>query len=460
MTDALFNEELIQRYDVAGPRYTSYPTAVQFTEAYGPAEYRAQALATNATGAPLSLYVHIPFCDTVCYYCACNKVVTKDRGRAAPYLERLHKELALQGELFDGQRPVDQMHWGGGTPTFLSHGEMEELVATIDRHFALRHDDSGEYGIEIDPREVAPGTLALLRRLGFNRLSIGVQDLDARVQQAVNRVQPEAVTFGAIDEARREGFHSVSIDLMYGLPHQSRASFAETLDRVAAARPDRIAVFNYAHLPHMFGPQRRIDEADLPSPAEKLAILRDTIERLTAAGYVYIGMDHFALPEDELARAQRAGTLHRNFQGYSTHADCDLIAVGVTGVGQVGQSYSQNVREVEPYFERIDAGELPIFRGIELSFDDRLRRAVITDLICHFRLDRRATGERWGVDFDDYFADELAALAPMAADGLVAFEGDVLRVCEPGKLLIRNICMTFDAYLEQAGEKPRFSRVI
>ncbi|MFO8156287.1 MAG: oxygen-independent coproporphyrinogen III oxidase [Pseudomonadota bacterium] len=460
MSESLFNEELIQRYDVAGPRYTSYPTAVQFTEAFGPAEYRAQALATNTTGAPLSLYVHIPFCDTVCYYCACNKIVTRDRGRAEPYLRRLHRELELQGELFDGQRPVDQMHWGGGTPTFLSHGEMEELVATIDRHFALRHDDSGEYGIEIDPREVAPGTLALLRRLGFNRLSIGVQDLDARVQQAVNRVQPEAVTFGAIDEARREGFHSVSIDLMYGLPHQSRASFAETLDRVAAARPDRIAVFNYAHLPHMFGPQRRIDEADLPSPAEKLAILRDTIERLTAAGYVYIGMDHFALPEDELARAQRAGTLHRNFQGYSTHADCDLIAVGVTGVGQVGQSYSQNVREVEPYFERIDAGELPIFRGIELTFDDRLRRAVITDLICHFRLDRRATGERWGVDFDDYFAEELAVLESMATDGLVAFEGDVLRVCEAGKLLIRNICMTFDAYLREAGEKPRFSRVI
>ncbi len=460
MSESLFNEELIQRYDVAGPRYTSYPTAVQFTEAFGPAEYRAQALATNTTGAPLSLYVHIPFCDTVCYYCACNKIVTRDRGRAEPYLRRLHRELELQGELFDGQRPVDQMHWGGGTPTFLSHGEMEELVATIDRHFALRHDDSGEYGIEIDPREVAPGTLALLRRLGFNRLSIGVQDLDARVQQAVNRVQPEAVTFGAIDEARREGFHSVSIDLMYGLPHQSRASFAETLDRVAAARPDRIAVFNYAHLPHMFGPQRRIDEADLPSPAEKLAILRDTIERLTAAGYVYIGMDHFALPEDELARAQRAGTLHRNFQGYSTHADCDLIAVGVTGVGQVGQSYSQNVREVEPYFERIDAGELPIFRGIELTFDDRLRRAVITDLICHFRLDRRATGERWGVDFDDYFAEERAVLESMATDGLVAFEGDVLRVCEAGKLLIRNICMTFDAYLREAGEKPRFSRVI
>ena len=460
MTDALFDEALIQRYDVAGPRYTSYPTAVQFTEAFTAEEYRAQARATNATGAPLSLYVHIPFCDTVCFYCGCNKVVTKDRSRAAPYLERLHKELALQGALFDAGRPVNQMHWGGGTPTFLSHGEMEALMATIGEHFELRTDDSGEYGIEIDPREVAPDTLALLRRLGFNRLSIGVQDLDEQVQKAVNRIQPESVTFDAIETARKEGFHSVSVDLMYGLPFQNLTTFGRTLERIIAARPDRIAVFNYAHLPHMFKPQRRINEDDLPSPAEKLAILKLTIESLVAAGYVYIGMDHFALPQDELARAQQAGTLHRNFQGYSTHADCDLIAVGVTGVGQVGQSYSQNVREVEPYLERLDAGELPIFRGIELTFDDRLRRAVITDLICHFRLDRDAVAASWGIDFDDYFAAELVALGPMIDDGLVTLDGRTIRVNERGKLLIRNICMTFDAYLQQAGEKPRFSRVI
>ncbi|MFP4696994.1 oxygen-independent coproporphyrinogen III oxidase [Thiohalospira sp.] len=458
MTDVLFNEDLIRRYDTSGPRYTSYPTAVQFHEGFGEAEYRAAAEATNAGGAPLSLYVHIPFCDTVCFYCACNKVVTKDRSRAGAYLDRVERELALQGELFDGHRPVDQMHWGGGTPTFLSHGEMERLVEATARQFRLRDDDTGEYALEIDPREVGNDTLHLLRQLGFNRLSIGIQDLDPDVQKAVNRVQPDRDTFGALDTARAEGFRSVSVDLMYGLPFQDRQRFARTLDRIIAAAPDRIAVFNYAHMPHYFKPQRRIRDEDLPGPQEKLAILHETIDRLTAAGYVYIGMDHFARPDDELARAQREGTLHRNFQGYSTHATCDLVAIGATGIGQVGNTYSQNVRELDDYYAALDAGRLPVFRGLELTFDDRLRRAVITDLICHFRLDTARVSAEWGIDFDDYFAAERAALEPMAADGLVEREGAILRVREPGKLLIRNICMVFDAYLERA--EGRHSKVI
>ena len=384
-----FDPDLIRRYDKAGPRYTSYPTAVQFHTGFGEAQYRVWAQQTNEEPIPrpLSLYFHIPFCDTVCFYCACNKVVTKNRSKALPYLDHLYRELALQGALFDRDRHVDQLHWGGGTPTFLSHAQMEELMAETRRHFKLRDNDEGEYSIEIDPREADRETVAVLRRLGFNRMSLGVQDFDPRVQKAVNRHQSYEETMAVMGAARDEGFKSVSVDLIYGLPFQSVGSFARTLDTVIEASPDRISVFNYAHLPELFMPQRRINADELPSPAEKLDILAMAIERLTGAGYVFIGMDHFAKPDDELAVAQRSRTLYRNFQGYSTHADCDLVAMGITAISMVGDTYSQNVKTLDEYYAALDAGRLPILRGVELTPDDRLRRRVITELICHYRLD-------------------------------------------------------------------------
>jgi len=458
-TRIVFDPALIRKYDKAGPRYTSYPTAVQFHEGFGPAEYGELALASNATGRPLSLYVHIPFCDTVCFYCACNKVVTKNRRHTVPYLDHLYREIALQGALFDRARPVAQLHWGGGTPTFISADEMRELMRVTGEHFRLLDDDSGEYSIEVDPRETDDHTIALLRQLGFNRLSLGVQDFDPEVQKAVNRIQSRAITLKVMDAARREGFKSISVDLIYGLPLQSAASFGRTVEDIIAQSPDRISVFNYAHLPDLFKTQRQIDAAALPPPAVKLAILETTIGQLTAAGYVYIGMDHFAKPDDELALAQQAGTLYRNFQGYSTHADCDLIGLGATSIGMVGDSYSQNLKGLEEYYGRIDEGRLAVFRGVRLDADDLLRRAVITMLICNFALDFAAVERRHGIRFRDYFAVELAELADMEADGLLALSETGIRVLPPGRLLIRNICMAFDRYLREQ-KQQRFSKVI
>ena len=458
-TALVFDRALIHKYDKAGPRYTSYPTAVQFHDGFGEAEYREQILTSNASGRPLSLYLHIPFCDTVCFYCACNKIVTRNRRHAAPYLDHLYREIALQGALFDRSRPVTQLHWGGGTPTFISAGEMRELMRVTGEHFHLLNDDSGEYSIEVDPRETDDGTLALLRELGFNRLSLGVQDFDPDVQKAVNRIQSRELTLKVMDAARREGFHSISVDLIYGLPLQSVARFARTVDEIIAQNPDRISVFNYAHLPELFKTQRQINASALPPPAEKLEILKTVIEQLTGAGYVYIGMDHFAKPDDELARAQQAGTLYRNFQGYSTHADCDLIGLGATSIGMVGDSYSQNLKGLEDYYARIDAGRLAVFRGVRLEQDDRLRRAVITDLICHFTLDFATVERRFGIRFADYFAAEWAELADMQADGLLALSATGIQVLPPGRLLIRNICMVFDRYLREQ-KQQRFSKVI
>ena len=458
-TAIVFDSTLIRKYDKAGPRYTSYPTAVQFHAGFGEAEYREQALASNAGGRSLSLYFHIPFCDTVCFYCACNKIVTKNRRHAAPYLDHLYREIALQGTLFDRSRPVAQLHWGGGTPTFISADQMRELMRVTGEHFRLLDDDRGEYSIEVDPRETDDGTIALLRELGFNRLSLGVQDFDPEVQQAVNRIQSQDITLKVMDAARREGFKSISVDLIYGLPFQTAASFGRTVDEIVAQSPDRISVFNYAHLPELFKTQRQIDASALPPAAEKLEILKTAIEQLTRAGYVYIGMDHFAKPDDELARAQQAGTLYRNFQGYSTHADCDLIGLGATSIGMVGDSYSQNLKGLEEYYARIDMGRLAVFRGVRLDADDRLRRATITDLICHFTLDFARIEHRFGIRFDDYFALELAELIDMQADGLLALSETGIRVLPPGRLLIRNICMTFDRYLREQ-KQQRFSKVI
>ncbi len=457
-----FDEVLIRRYDQSGPRYTSYPTAVQFHESFGADAYRERARETNVgiNARPLSLYFHIPFCDTVCFYCACNKIVTKNRKRAIPYLVHLHHEIGAQSELFDHDRVVDQLHWGGGTPTFLSHAQMIELMRVTGDHFQLRTDDQGEYSIEVDPREADAGTMALLRQIGFNRLSLGVQDFEPDVQKAVNRIQTEEQTLEVMNAARRVGFKSVNVDLIYGLPLQSRETFARTIDRIIDADPDRLSIFNYAHLPDRFKTQRQINAEELPAASEKLAILRLTIERLTDAGYVYIGMDHFSKPDDELAIAQRERKLYRNFQGYSTHSDCDLIAMGVTGIGSVGNTYSQNVRTVDEYYAILDEDELPVFRGIELNKDDLLRRYVIGELICHFSLDTRDVENRFDIEFAAYFAPEIETLNKMAADELLTMGDHHIEVSPKGRLLIRNICMTFDHYLNNEGEAHTFSKVI
>lgn len=455
----VFDLDLIKKYDQSGPRYTSYPTAVKFDQAFGEAEYRDIARQSNSSGNPLSLYFHIPFCDTVCFYCACNKIATKDRSKAAEYLQRMKKELAMQGELFDNSRPVEQLHWGGGTPTFLSGEEMRELMRTTAKAFQLLDDDSGEYSIEIDPREADADTVKLLREIGFNRMSLGVQDYDPKVQKAVNRLQSREITENVLNAAREEGFRSVSVDLIYGLPLQTLEGFRTTLDTILDAQPDRLSIFNYAHLPELFKPQRRIDVTELPGASEKLDILQMTAETLEQAGYVFIGMDHFARPDDELAVAQREGTLYRNFQGYSTHSHCDLIGIGITSIGMVDASYSQNLRTLDDYYAAIDSGHLPLHRGLKLNRDDLIRRDVITRLICHFRLDFSTISSRWEIDFKDYFSLELERLQQMQSDGLLALSGQDINVEPKGRFLIRNICMIFDAYLNQQGEQ-RFSKVI
>ncbi len=456
----VFDHELIRRYDKAGPRYTSYPTAVQFHNGFQEDTFRHYAEQSNvAPLKPLSLYFHIPFCDTLCFYCACNKIATKDRSLTIPYLAHLYKEIAMHGALFNQARPVTQLHWGGGTPTFLNEQQMRELMQVTAQHFQLVTDDSGEYSIEIDPRETNADTIALLREIGFNRLSLGVQDFNPTTQQAVNRIQSEEETLAVLTAARREGFKSVSIDLIYGLPHQTVGSFLDTLDKIVAVLPNRISMFNYAHLPTLFKPQRRINELDLPSPVEKLAILQHSSERLSQAGYVYIGMDHFALPEDELAIAQRQGTLYRNFQGYATQADCDLIGLGTTSISKVGDSYSQNVKTLEEYYAVIDSGHLPVFRGIALTADDKLRRAVIMQLLCHFKLEKSEIEAQYQIKFSDYFAEELPQLEILQRDGLIALSDRRIEILPAGRLLVRNICMTFDIYLRQ-NSGQRFSKVI
>ena len=458
-SDQIFDEALIARYNLSGPRYTSYPTAVQFHDGFGEQDYLRQVADTNAKGGPLSIYVHIPFCNTVCYFCACNKIITANRKRAVPYLADLFKEIELQGGLFDRSRPVDQLHWGGGTPTYIDRDQRAKLWAMLAENFNLHDDDSGEYSIEIDPREIDPEGIRELRDLGFNRISFGVQDIDPAVQKAVNRIQPWELTQEIFYAARDAGFHSISLDLIYGLSHQTQASFSATLAEVIKLSPDRLSVFNYAHMPQMFKVQKQIKDADLPSAAEKLAILKSSTEQLLEAGYRYIGMDHFAKPDDELALAQDNGTLYRNFQGYSTHAECDLVAMGNTGIGMVGRSYSQNEKGLEDYHQRIERGEVPLFRGVELTDDDLLRRDVITQLICNFSLNFAAVSAKHQIEFGDYFADELKALKVMQQDGLLDLDNSSIQVRPGGRLLIRNICMVFDRYLPKATEQ-RFSKVI
>lgn len=453
-----FDLDLIKRYDKSGPRYTSYPTALELHEGFGDADYRRQIEKSNSAGGPLSLYFHIPFCDTVCFYCACNKIVTKNRAHAEPYLNNLCKEVAMQGQLFDNTRKVDQLHWGGGTPTFLNYEQMKGLMDTTRRYFNLHDDDSGEYSIEVDPRETNDRTIAQLRELGFNRISLGLQDFDPEVQKAVNRLQSKEQTFAVLEAARKEGFRSTNIDLIYGLPLQTEESFERTLDQVLAYAPDRFSIFNYAHMPSRFKTQRQINEADLPSPPAKLEILQMVGRKLTEAGYVYIGMDHFAKPDDELAVAQREGKLYRNFQGYSTHSDCDLVGLGVTSIGRVGDAYIQNFKELDEYDKAISVGLLPVFKGVELDEDDKLRRAVITQLICHFDLNFAKIEKQFNIKFAEYFASELVNLKTMQLDGLLNLNSERITVLSAGRLLIRNICMVFDKYL--ALKQQQFSKVI
>lgn len=450
----------------SGPRYTSYPTADRFTADFGYGNFLEAVAALRMRGGrrPLSLYIHIPFCDTICYYCGCNKIVTKDRSKAATYLSYLKQEIELQGKLFTGMNLIEQLHFGGGTPTYLSDRQMEELMAHLRHCFEFAPDDVGEYSIEIDPRTVNRERVLSLRAQGFNRISLGVQDFDAEVQKAVNRIQPEAQTLEVIAAAREAGFRSVSIDLIYGLPKQDVTTMENTLQKVLVANPDRIALYNYAHLPHLFKTQRRIHDSDLPSSASKLDMLALCIARLTAAGYVYIGMDHFAKPDDDLAVAQRQGRLHRNFQGYSTRAESDLVACGVSAISSVGAIYSQNEKTLDAYYERLDEGKLPIARGIKLDTDDLLRRIIIQMLMCNFELSVASIEQAYPIDFAQYFAPELAQLALLQEDGLIGLDSKWLSVTPKGRLLIRNICMIFDRHLaaakENAPQPLRYSKTI
>jgi oxygen-independent coproporphyrinogen-3 oxidase len=455
-----FDPALIRKYDGFGPRYTSYPTADRFTDAFGSEQFVNALLGRGTRSAvqPLSLYVHLPFCNTICYYCACNKVTTGDHGRSAKYIRYLAKEIGIVAGLIDAASTVTQLHWGGGTPTFLSAEEMTALMSVLRDHFAFAPD--AECSIEIDPRKVGAATVELLAELGFNRMSVGVQDFDAAVQLAVNRIQSEAETLAVLDAARANGFRSLNVDLIYGLPRQTLRGFDVTLDKVLRGAPDRIALYSYAHVPHLFKPQRRISEADLPSPDTKLAILELAIAKLRDAGYVYVGMDHFARPDDELAVAQREGKLHRNFQGYSTHADCDLLALGISAIGKVGTTYSQNVRTLDEYYARLDDNALPCFRGWQLSADDLLRREVIQDLMCGFTASFRPIEDRHGIAFHDYFATELEALKPLSDDGLIELAPDAITVTARGRLLVRTVAMVFDRYLREQRERARYSRVI
>jgi oxygen-independent coproporphyrinogen III oxidase len=458
----LFDADLVDQYDQSGPRYTSYPTAVEFDSKFSVRDYCRLADQSNNQHAPrpLSLYLHLPFCATVCYYCACNKIVTNNRQRATVYLKHLFREIEQQGRLFAKERPVTQLHWGGGTPNFLDDGQMAEVMKVTRKHFMLEDGDRGEYSIEVDPRETHSDSMALLRDLGFNRLSVGVQDFDPRVQRAVNRVQSELLTFSVINAARVAGFRSINVDLIYGLPLQTVTAFSRTIDRILDAAPDRISAFNYAHLPERFKTQRQIRPEELPSPHEKLEILELTIDRLTRAGYQYIGMDHFARPDDELAVAQRNHTLHRNFQGYSTRGNCDLIGMGVSGIGSVGNAYYQNAKSLDEYYSRINRGELPIVRGFELDRDDQLRREVISRLICHFELEYSFLEYRFDIDFKSYFARELERLRRMHDDGLLSIGADRIEILPKGRMLIRAVCMVFDRYREDIEPDSRFSRVI
>lgn len=454
--------ELLSRFDVPGPRYTSYPTADRFVEAFDQADH-IQALTQRQNGtfgkpSALSLYVHIPFCESLCYYCACNKIITKHKERSAQYLTYLSKELDLHTRHLGRGQAVSQLHLGGGTPTFMSDDELRQLMAMLRAHFSLV--PGGEYSVEVDPRTVDEGRLAVLAELGFNRLSFGVQDFDSAVQKAIHRIQPAEQVFKLVQASRRLGFESVNVDLIYGLPLQTPESFERTLSQVQQLRPDRIALYAYAHLPERFKPQRRIHAEDLPAGGQKVAMLARSIDALTDAGYVYIGMDHFALPEDALAVAKRQGRLHRNFQGYSTQADCDLIALGVSSIGRMGSTYSQNAKTMEEYCDLLDQGLFPVVRGLALTRDDLIRRAVIMALMCQGHLQFEAINLAWLIDFKTVFAQELKLLQDMQEQGLVKLTDGGIQVTATGWFFVRGVAMVFDRYVQADRNRNRFSKII
>lgn len=455
-----FDAELIARHDGSGPRYTSYPTADRFTQGHAVPNYLNALHSRQAQrpGAALSLYVHLPFCDTVCYYCACNKIATKDRGRADVYLDYLEREIALVRAEFNQQPEVSQLHFGGGTPTFLTNAQFERLMAILKKGFTFKPD--AELSIEVDPRRLHDGILALLARHGFNRMSLGVQDLDPVVQKAVNRIQPPELTQSVLEQGRALGYKSINLDLIYGLPHQSVKTMEATLVTVLGWRPDRIALYSYAHLPERFMPQRRIEVAMLPAPSEKLAMLKLAVTTLLDAGYVYIGMDHFALPGDELAVALDEGTLQRNFQGYSTQADCDLIALGVSAISRIGDVYAQNHRVLEDYYEALDQRMLPLAKSLVMTRDDQVRKAAIHDLLCQSVILIPDFEQQWGLSFADYFAADLAALRELEQDGLVTISDQEIRITPRGRFLARIVAMRFDRYLREATTTAKYSRVI
>lgn len=449
---------LIKKYNVNGPRYTSYPTALQFAD-FGQADYERAIVESPRRDRPISLYFHLPFCSTLCYYCACSKIVTRNKSKGVRYLDYLNREIDLQAPYFKG-RKVNQLHWGGGTPTFLSDEQILSLMDRIRANFDLVSDQEGEFGIEIDPRTVDAERIRVIRDAGFNRLSLGIQDFEPEVQRAVNRIQSFEATRDVIEAARDAGFKSISVDLIYGLPHQTLATIANTLKQVIDLSPDRISIYNYAHLPQRFAPQKRINVVDLPDADHKLRILKQCIDMLTFAGYQYIGMDHFAKPEDELAKAQREGTLHRNFQGYSTHADCDLVAMGITGISNIGNTYSQNAKTMEEYEAALDRGRLPIVKGIGIDADDLVRKAVIMALICQFTLSFETIEREFGIDFHKYFARELGSFDLMEKDGLLEIDDKGIYVTERGRLLIRNVCMAFDRHLNPDVQANSYSKAI
>ena len=464
MTSPLtFDPELLRRYDRPGPRYTSYPTAPQFIASFGAAELREHIERSNALGQALSIYAHMPFCASPCFYCGCNRVITRDTARAEQYLERLLREIETVAPLFDPHREVLQVHLGGGTPNFFLPAQIERLLEALADRFQLSTRPERDFSIELDPRFVRPADIAALAALGFNRASLGVQDFDPQVQRAVNRIQSIEETLAVIEACRASGFRSVNVDLIYGLPLQTPAGFARTLRTMVEARPDRLAVYGYAHLPELFKPQRQLDTTFLPHPETRITLLRLAIEQLTAAGYEYIGMDHFALPQDDLARARAAGGLQRNFMGYTTHADCDLLGLGVSAISHIGESFSQNPRDLPGWEAAIDAGRLAVWRGLTLDADDVLRADVIQRLMCQGRVEIAAIESRHGISFEEYFAEALTALRALEADGLVEIDRQRIAATERGRLLLRLVAMCFDRYLQTArspAAAPRYSKVV
>ncbi|PWI33051.1 oxygen-independent coproporphyrinogen III oxidase [Vibrio albus] len=451
----VWDQAVLDKYNYSGPRYTSYPTALEFHEAFTSAEF--DMACTQYPERPLSIYIHIPFCHKLCYFCGCNKVITRHSHKADEYLDSLEHEIRQRAFLLN-QRRVTQLHFGGGTPTFLSKRQFTRLMAILRAEFYFEPD--AEISIEVDPRELELDMLDHLRSEGFNRLSIGVQDFSKEVQKTVNREQDEDFIIAMVERARELGFRSTNLDLIYGLPKQTQESFAETLQQVLEMKPGRLSVFNYAHMPQLFAAQRKLKESEMPEAKEKMAILQQTIETLTDAGYQFIGMDHFALPDDELATAQRNGVLHRNFQGYTTQGDCDLIGFGVSAISMIGDCYAQNQKDLKLYYQQVDEMRHALWKGVSLNDDDLLRRKVIKSLICNFSLDKLAIEEQFGIQFDQYFAEDLALLKNFIADELVEVTEQSIRVTARGRLLIRNICMCFDKYLRDRARQQQFSRVI